>query len=112
MPRCHRGAMNERKRGGEGLGFYKMSVFGRKSLQSDFRFVLYGAEFASESEVGRKYRAVEDECVNVCRSESYVTRHFFDAQKVLFLSPKSPETAKNFAKTDTPERSNRVSVRP
>ena len=82
VPRCHRGAMNERKRGGEGLGFrgamnerkrggeglgfYKMSVFGRKSLQSDFRFVLYGAEFASESKVGRKYRANENECVSVC----------------------------------------------
>ena len=89
-----------------------MSVVVPKTLQSDFRFVFYGAEFASESEVGRKYRAVEDECVNVCCSESYDARRFFDAPKVLFLSPKSPETAKNFAKTDTPERSNGVSVRP
>ena len=89
-----------------------MSVFGQISLQSDFPFVLYGAEFASESEVGRKYRAVEDECVSVCRSESYVARHFFGTPKVLFLPPKSPETAKNFTKTDTPERSNRVSIMP
>ena len=92
--------------------YYKMSVLGLETLQSDFRFVLYGAEFASESEVGRKYRAVENECVSVCCSESYVTRHFFGAPKVLFLHPKSPETAKKFAKTDTPERSNGVSVRP
>ena len=83
-----------------------------ENLQSDFRFVLYGAEFASESEVGRKYRAVEDEYISVCCSEGYVIRRFFDAPKVLFLPPKSPETAKNFAKTDTPERSNGVSVRP
>ena len=89
-----------------------MSVFVPKTLQSDFRFVFYGAEFASECEVGRKYRVVEDEYVNVCHSDSYVARHFFDTPKVLFLPPKSPETAKNFVKTDTPERSNRVSIRP
>ena len=89
-----------------------MSVFVPKTLQSDFRFVFYGAEFASESEVGRKYRVVEDEYVNVCHSGSYVARHFFSTPKVLFLAPKSPETAKKNTKTDTPERSNRVSIRP
>jgi len=89
-----------------------MSVLGLETLQSDFRFVLYGAEFASESEVGRKYCVVEDEYVSACYFESCIERRFFGAPKVLFLHPKSPETAKKIAKTDTPERSNGVSVRP
>ena len=89
-----------------------MSVFVPKTLQSDFRFVFYGAEFVSESEVGRKYRVVEDEYVNVCHSDSYVGRHFFGTPKVLFLPPKSPETAKKLQKMEPPERSNGASIRP
>ena len=97
VPRCHRGAMNERKRGGEGLGFYKMSVFDRKSLQSDFRFVLYGAEFASESKVGRKYRANENECVSICYCGSCGEGWYFETSEGVLLGVKSPETAKKFA---------------
>ena len=112
MPRCHRGAMNERKRGGEGLGFYKMSVFGRKSLQSDFRFVLYGAEFASESKVGRKYRANENECVSVCYCGSCGEGWCFETSEGVLLGVKSPETAKKLQKMEPPEHSNGASIRP
>ena len=50
-----------------GLGdFYKMSVFGLKTLHSDFSFVLYSAIFATKRNPGRKYRKKEKECVTLC----------------------------------------------